>query len=278
MGTSQALVNAILSIVSQQFKKVIPRRFIVGKWADMGSIMVEEFPNWADVWRNISSAAKHCKSLIDDEVVNALSRFFDYNVKQIFKFLNPSPTEESATVLGGLYTVSHGRLPTAECYTLTSALGAKHIVKCWRMASLRKKHLKRDTDYNCNIMSKIYSSLIAQAEIFDPASITRHFVFFGVHNAIFSFLESLGENSSEDMPPVHSHFLTMDGERKKYYSGLGSILGRIGGRKRSDVKAFTYDMENTVKDIMSMGELQLIGNKEEVYAPEVDPVTEAKDV
>ncbi|XP_023721307.1 uncharacterized protein LOC111872021 [Cryptotermes secundus] len=213
MGTSQALVNAILAIVSQQFKKVIPRRFIVGKWADMGSIMVEEFPNWTDVWRNISSAAEHCKSLIDDEVVDALFRFFDYNVKQIFKFLNPSPTEESAAVLGALYTVSHGRFLTAECYTLTSALGAKHIAKCWRMASLRKKHLKRDTDYNCDIMSKIYSNLAAQAEIFDRASITGHFVFLGAHNAVFSFLESLDENSSEDMPPVHSLF--DNGRRKK---------------------------------------------------------------
>jgi hypothetical protein len=57
MGPSQALANAIY-IVSQQFKRAVPKKFIIGNWKDMGDIMVNEFPIWADTWKNVTNAAK----------------------------------------------------------------------------------------------------------------------------------------------------------------------------------------------------------------------------
>jgi hypothetical protein len=151
------------NIVAQQFKRNVPKKFIIGHWKDMGDILVEEFPNWADTWKNIANAARHCKSVISDDVVESIFQFFDYNIKQTFKFMNPDPNEHSSTVLGVLYMISHGRLPTAESYTLTSALGPTHIAKCWRMASSRKRYLSKDSEMNNNVMSRVYSGLATQA-------------------------------------------------------------------------------------------------------------------
>jgi hypothetical protein len=83
-----------------------------------------------------------------NDVVDSLFRYFDYNVKQTFKFMNQTPNEHSATVLGVLHMVGHGRFPTPECYTLTSALGPVHIAKCWRMAATRRKYKMRSNELN----------------------------------------------------------------------------------------------------------------------------------
>jgi hypothetical protein len=103
MGPSQALANAVITIVAQQFKKIVPKSFILGRWKEMGTIMMKEFPNWASIWNNVCNSAKHCKSLFDDRVVNSLFQFFDYNVKQTFKFTIPKAKEESASVRSTLY-------------------------------------------------------------------------------------------------------------------------------------------------------------------------------
>jgi hypothetical protein len=278
MGPSQALVNSLIVMVSQQFKRVIPKSFIVARWIDMGNVLVKEFPGWADVWKNVCNAARTCKTIIDDEVVKSLFGYFDFKIKQAFKFLDPKPSEETATVLGVLYMVGHGRFPTAETYTLTSGLGPKHIAKCWRMASLRKRLLRKDTNLNNDIMSRVYSSLAAQAEAYSAQSSTKNSVLLGAHNAILSYLESLDEGSSNDILPVHSHFLVIEGERKRYYSSVHKTISRIVRSKRFDLRSFTYDMENIVKDIIGLGAIHQVGANEEVYAPLVDPVSQAPDI
>jgi hypothetical protein len=209
MGPSQALANAIIHVVAQQFKRIIPKKFIVGKWKDMGEIVDSEFPTWPEVWKNICHAARHCKSIMSDDIVDALFRYFDHGVKQTFKLMDPTINEYSSTVLGALYMVSHGRLPTPESYTLTSALGPTHIAKCWRMASTRKRYLSRGSDLNNALMSQIYSGLATQAMAYNPESGTKQTVILGAHQSIVSYLEELKEGSLSDVPEFSTHFLTI---------------------------------------------------------------------
>jgi hypothetical protein len=271
VGPSQALANAMIHVVSQQFKREAPKRFIIGSWKEMGNIMKEEFPNWPETWKNVTNAAKHCKSVLSDEVVDSLFRYFDSNVKQTFKFMNPKPNEHSATVLGVLYMVSHGRLPTPECYTLTSALGTVYIAKCWRMASMRRKYNTRGNEINNSLISRIYSGLATQAAAYNPLSGTKQTVILGAHQAILSFLEELQENSIAALNDFNAHFLTVENIRKTYYFNLSKVLNSVGGRNRFDLNSFTYEMENIVKDVLSLGEIRLLGDLEEVCAPAVDP-------
>jgi hypothetical protein len=278
MGASQALVNAIILITAQQFKRVVPKKIIMGRWKDMGALITEEFPNWAEIWRNISSAARSCKSVIDDEVVDALFRHFDYNVKQAFKFLDPTPTKHSATVLGVLYMVSHGRFPTAESYTVTSALGPSYVAKCWRMASSRKRFLAGEGEWNNILMSRVYEALAIQASAYDSKSSTRHTVVLGAHQAIQSFLEEVYDGSSEDLFDFPISFLVQEKERRRYYSQVSNIFQRIGGRKRFDQVLFTRDMENIVQDVLIIGELRLVGALGETCAPFVDPTAKPEPI
>ncbi|PNF41069.1 hypothetical protein B7P43_G06242 [Cryptotermes secundus] len=277
MGSSQALANAIISVVSLQFKRTVPRAFIVGRWKEMGTIMASEFPNWPSIWNNVCNSAKHCKSLMDDKVVDALFRFFDYNVKQTFKFMIPKATEESATVLGLLYMVSHGRLPMPESYTLTSALGPMHISRCWRMTSIRKKLQRRDYELNNELMARIYSAIAMQADVYSPTSGTKQTIIFGAHNAILAFMEEMSEGSSLDVAELHAHHLILEEERQRYYNSIERVLGRISRDKKFDKGVFSRDMENIVKDITVIGDLQLVGDSEEVYAPLINPTSASED-
>jgi hypothetical protein len=138
--------------------------------------------------------------------------------------MDPTPNEYSATVLGVLYMVSHGRFPTPESYTSTSALGPSYISKCWRMAASRKRYLINDGELNNQLMSQIYESLAIQASAYDSGSSTKHTVLLGAHQAIMSFLETISSGSSSDIMEFPVAFLTQENEMKRYYSQVNHVL------------------------------------------------------
>jgi hypothetical protein len=234
---------------------------------------MEEFPNWPTIWKEVVEAAKSCKSSLDDEVVNAVFQYFDYNVKQAFKHMNPVPNEESATVLGVLYVIGHGRLTTPECYHLTSVLGPKHIAKCWRMAVTRRRFMRKEDILNKHLMTKIYSALAVEADAYDVSISTKHTVILAAHIATLSFLEEQDSGSSADIRDFSAYFLTSEADRKSYYSRVTLAVNRTAkGSSRFDQKAYAYEMEHIVKDVLSLGELRNVGSREEVCAPMVNPV------
>jgi hypothetical protein len=116
-----------------------------------------------------------------------------------------------------------------------------------------------------------------QADIYSPITGTKQTIVLGAHNGILAHMEELVEGSSSDIVEVHSHFLQIEEERKMYYNSLERTLNRISKDKRFDKNTFVRDMENIVKDILVIGDLQLTGDSEEVYAPLIDPTSTSED-
>jgi hypothetical protein len=217
MKHSQAVVNAILTVLAQQFPRSVPSSMVLGRWAGMGDLMEREFPDWRNHWGSIMSADKACHQVLTDEIVGMILKYFDFNHKQTLKFMNPSPNDYSSTVLGVLYMMSHGRLPTPECYTLTSALGAEHIAKCWRMAAHRKRLQNRRNDPQMGLMAQIYQYLSAQAFSYHRGASTKQEVANAIHSASCAFIELNDQEGSADLGEFPTHFLTSPNQREVYY-------------------------------------------------------------
>lgn len=194
VGSAHAVLMVLIDIVCQQTKSTLPDIMYTTSWPMVGTSVLEHIPGWESAWYSACDATRRYSSYMSQDLVNIVFATSPYAVKQKIMYLSKTSDEYTASAYGMCLLIGHGRLPSADSYTITAAYGSRHAAKSWSFASKRQRLLARGKGgaaaaYH-GLMSAVYNRLSVVARNWNPAAQTRHVLLDALRAACSAHLSS----------------------------------------------------------------------------------------
>lgn len=164
VGTTQALLCTMLELTLRMFPNKMNLPVIQAQATCCTQVMESEFPEWASHYVPMVKWARGRCNKLSNEIVASLfpnGQRWEKG-RTALTFLSTREDEGSLQVATMLYRTANGRPMNSASYSATSALGLKHIARCWNVAHIvrRGERARRGVF----VQSEIYHALHIHAK------------------------------------------------------------------------------------------------------------------